>query len=145
MSTGKNAGCAATSSLSRPCRGRCPGHPAGLTPHVFDTRATGVALARVPAQSRQRVVVLLNRPAVDLKLRFFKPHVHVGQRVFVERLRGQTVLFFRDMQRQFRPTICLDDCAAGNHAERDVVTTPIPTKRNIPMNVPGRNQKGDER
>lgn len=108
-------------------------------------RATGVALARVPAQSRQRVVVLLNRPAVDLKLRFFKPHVHVGQRVFLERLRGQRVLFFRDMQRQFRPTICLDDCAAGNHAERDVVTTPIPTKRNIPMNVPGRNQKGDER
>lgn len=107
-------------------------------------RATGVALARVPALSRQRMVVVLNRAAVDLKLRFFKPHVHVGQRVFVERLRGPTVLLFRDM-RQFRPTMCLDDCAAGNHAERDVVTTSIPTKRNIPMNVPGRNQKGDER
>ena len=109
------------------------------------SRATEVALARVPALSRQRMVVVLNLPAVDLNLLFFRPHVHVGQRVFIERLRGQTVLFFRDTQRQFRPTICLDDCAAGNHAERDVVTTSIPTKRNIPMNVPGRNQKGDER
>jgi len=36
VSTGKTAGCAATSSPSRRCRGRREGHPADPAPHVFD-------------------------------------------------------------------------------------------------------------
>lgn len=90
-------------------------------------RATGVALA----QSRHRVVVLLNRPTVDLKLQFFQL-VNVCYHVFLVRRRGQTALLFRDTQQSRRPAIRLDDCAAGKHAERDLLAAPLPDECPMP-------------
>src|SRR6266536_3513994 len=66
-------------------------------------RATGVALAHVLTRSRQRVVVLLNRPAVDLNLQFFQPHVNARHHVLVDGLRGQTVLLSKDVQPPITP------------------------------------------
>ncbi len=55
-------------------------------------RATGVALACVLARSPHRVVLLLNRPTVDLNLQFFQPHVNARHHVLVDGPRGRTVL-----------------------------------------------------
>src|SRR5437879_2835786 len=66
-------------------------------------RATGVALAHALARSPHRVVVLLNRPTVDLNLQFFQSHVNARHHVLVDGLRRQTVLLSKDIQPPITP------------------------------------------
>src|SRR6266576_2212408 len=57
------------------------------------------ALARSP----HRVVVLLNRPTVDLNLQLLQPHVDARHQVLVDGLRGWTVLLSKDVQPPITP------------------------------------------